>query len=651
MIKIYYNNLQSIFKLSLMFCGLMLIWSCEDDKVDLGPDPIDGAITYRLPEVNSSGVNGYIKFYEKDGAVEALIQLAGTESGTMYPAHIHGNSAIETGDIEVTFTPVDGKTGESVTTLSNLSMEQIQEYDGYINVHKSESDETVIAQTDIGGNVLSGENKTYNLALMTLDSISGTLLMEQRNNGFTKATITLENTLNGGSHPAHIHMNTAAESGGIVVSFNTVNGTTGTSITNIRAFDQAAGGAAVTYAELLKYDGYVNVHLSADQLGIVVSQVDIGQNELNGNSLSYDVDERAVAGISGTITFDERVNEEVLATIKLKGTPADGSHPAHIHQNSFVEGGAIVVSFNPVIGATGMSKTNLTAFDNGDSLSLALLGDYDGYVNVHLSADQLGTIVAQGDMGGNELTGESVVYNLDERAVEGISGTATLAQRKNGNSLLTLDIEGTPPDGLHPAHIHANTAAEGGDIVISLASVDGATGMSMKTIRSFDDGTPVTYEELLDFDGYINVHLSANALGTIVAQGDVGQNALNGDSVVYDLNAISNSGVSGTATFYARNNGFTLVEIMVEGTPALGVHPAHIHFNSAAETGAIAIDLMNVDGTTGISRTNVDAQNNNKTITYEDLLVFDGYINVHLSPIDLATVVSQGNIGSNVTAE
>jgi hypothetical protein len=36
----------------------------------------------------------------------------------------------------------------------------------------------------------------------------------------------------------------------------------------------------------------------------------------------------------------------------------------------------------------------------------------------------------------------------------------------------------------------------------------------------------VEYINALDFDGYINVHLSADKLATLVAQGDIGQNDL-----------------------------------------------------------------------------------------------------------------------------
>ncbi|MGC6285811.1 MAG: hypothetical protein ACON4X_09155 [Polaribacter sp.] len=78
----------------------------------------------------------------------------------------------------------------------------------------------------------------------------------------------------------------------------------------------------------------------------------------------------------------------------------------------------------------------------------------------------------------------------------------------------------------HPAHIHANTAAEGGGILFTFNAVDGDSGMSMSNISDLDETTPIAYEELLDIDAYVNVYLSVNELSTIVAQGDIGSNAM-----------------------------------------------------------------------------------------------------------------------------
>ncbi|MFB0945972.1 MAG: hypothetical protein QMB24_07490 [Spirosomataceae bacterium] len=70
-----------------------------------------------------------------------------------------------------------------------------------------------------------------------------------------------------------------------------------------------------------------------------------------------------------------------------------------------------------------------------------------------------------------------------------------------------------------------NTAAEGGAIAISLNSVNGTTGMSKTNVAKFNNDAAVTFDQLLVYNGYINVHLSASQLGTIVAQGNVGSNA------------------------------------------------------------------------------------------------------------------------------
>lgn len=641
---IHYINpfVRSLFALAF----LLTAWSCDDEiegPVSDLPDT-ENSVSYLLPEFNDSGVNGYIVFSElSGGTIQADIIMAGTQSGNSHPAHIHANSIIEGGDITIPLNPVDGATGRSTTEFSDISFQELLDYDGHVNVHLSESDLTVVARNNIGGNELTGTAVSYNLQERAVEGISGSVTFEQRRNGSIKATISLTGTPDGGSHPAHIHMNSAAEGGPIAISFNPVNGSTGTSVTDIETFDD---GSAVTYTDLLDYDGYVNVHLSADQLSTIVAQGDIGINELSGNSIVYDLDERAVPGISGTITFSERRSGEILSVIALDGTPEDGSHPAHIHRNAAIEGGGIAVTFNPVDGTTGISRTDISAFDDGTPITYESLLNYDGYVNVHLSADQLATIVAQGDIGGNELTGEFTEYPLAERAVEGISGTATLYQRKNGNTLAVIDLENTPDGGMHPAHIHRNTAAEGGGIVVSLQSVDGTTGVSRTNIRQFDDGTEVAYTDLLDYDGYINVHLSNENLGTIVAQGDIGENALTGTSVSYDLVSANDSGVSGTATFFERLSGTTLVVLDMEGTPEGGNHPAHIHFNSVEEGGGIAISLTNVDGDSGISRTSVFETDNNIPIGYADLLDYDGHINVHLSPDDL-TVVANGNIGAN----
>ena len=91
--------------------------------------------------------------------------------------------------------------------------------------------------------------------------------------------------------------------------------------------------------------------------------------------------------------------------------------------------------------------------------------------------------------------------------------------------MITISLIGTTAGGDHPAHIHANSATQGGGIVLDLKNVSGATGKSVTSVNALNNGTAITYDELLTYNGYVNVHLSAAALATLIAQGNIGSNA------------------------------------------------------------------------------------------------------------------------------
>jgi hypothetical protein len=488
------------------------------------------------------------------------------------------------------------------------------------------------------------QSKTYQLFERSNSGVSGTATFTNQTDGSVLVELDVDGTPQDGLHPAHIHMNTAAEGGAIAVSLNEVDGATGFSSTFVSETDD---GTPLDYDALLDFDGYINIHLSAQDLATVVAQGDIGQNELTGVSKSYILEERDVDGINGTVVFEERVNGEAQATITLSGTPDGGMHPAHIHANSAAEGGGILYTFDPVDGTTGVSTSNVAMLDDGSIFGYSDVLDVDGYVNVHLSMDELGIIVAQGDIGQNELTGESKTYTLDERDVDGINGSVIFEERLNGEALATIMLDGTPDGGMHPAHIHMNTAAEGGGILYTFTPVNGTTGMSVSNVAMLDDGTMFGYDDVLGVDGYVNVHLSMDELATIVAQGDIGQNELTGESITYILEERDVPGISGSVTFEERLNGEAQATIMLTGTPDGGMHPAHIHANSASETGPILYTFGAVDGTTGMLRSNVAELDDETPFGYSDVLSVDGYVNVHLSMDQITTIVAQGNIGDN----
>jgi hypothetical protein len=144
------------------------------------------------------------------------------------------------------------------------------------------------------------------------------------------------------------------------------------------------------------------------------------------------------------------------------------------------------------------------------------------------------------------------------------------------------------------------------------------------------------------------------ACGAWMVSCDDGYNDSGGESgapigqiKTYNLTALGGSGVSGTVSFQKISSTSTLVKIQLTGTVLGDSHPAHIHSNNSADGGAIAVDLNHVDGETGMSETTIIQLNDATSITYEDLIRFNGHVNVHKSEAELAVIITQGNIGSN----
>lgn len=228
--------------------------------------------------------------------------------------------------------------------------------------------------------------------------ISGTATFHERVNNETLVVIAVDGDASDSNHPIHIHDNTAAEGGGIAITLTSVMN--GSSKTNVTALDANAGGTAITYAEMIAYDGYINIHNTGTDLS-VITQGDIGQNELTGMSATWVLAGVSDQSISGTVMFEERVNGETLVTISLVNTPA-GEHPTHIHNGNAATSGAIAITLTSVDGDSGSSKTNVTKLDgeSGAAIDYDALKVFDGYINVHSSSD-LSILLAQGNIGSN----------------------------------------------------------------------------------------------------------------------------------------------------------------------------------------------------------------------------------------------------------
>ena len=225
-----------------------------------------------------------------------------------------------------------------------------------------------------------------------------------------------------------------------------------------------------------------------------------------------------VLGITGTATFTETSSTLTTIDIVLSGAPS-GTHPAELCMNSAVEGGAVVLNFNPVNEA-GKSSTAVSAMTYNQLIA------YDGFIKVLKSSSDTGIILAQGDIGGNVITTTNKTYTLDTIGTFGVFGTALFEKRVNGNTLVTISLTGTISGDVYPASINLGSISTigGGPVVKTLSNVNGTTGKSYTNIRKLDSGVIITYDNWLVYAGYINIYQTSVSLSNIICHGNIGSN-------------------------------------------------------------------------------------------------------------------------------
>ena len=240
----------------------------------------------------------------------------------------------------------------------------------------------------------------------------------------------------------------------------------------------------------------------------------------------------------------------------------------------------------------------------------------------------------------DDAPGQNKSYDLAVKDVLGVSGKVTFTEPSNTST--TIDIVLTnAPSGTHPANLHMYSTVEEGVVVQTLNPVD-ATGKSSTVVN-------MTYSELIAYDGCIKVLKSSTEPTVILAQGDIGGNVITTTNKSYVLSTIGVYGVSGTALFEKRENGNTLVTISLIGTIPGESYPATINLGSIAsvDDGTIRKTLSNVNGTTGKSYSNIRTLDSGTAITYENWLVYVGYINIYQTSAITANIISHANIGTN----
>ncbi len=124
-----------------------------------------------------------------------------------------------------------------------------------------------------------------------------------------------------------------------------------------------------------------------------------------------------------------------------------------------------------------------------------------------------------------DFTGNETVYALQSGSVYPVSGTATFKEKKDGSTVIIVNLSGTEGNTQHPVHLHlGNVSSPDADVAALLNSVEGYTGKSETALTMLADGGSITYKQLIALGACLKVHLadSGPERDIILAAGNIG---------------------------------------------------------------------------------------------------------------------------------
>lgn len=126
----------------------------------------------------------------------------------------------------------------------------------------------------------------------------------------------------------------------------------------------------------------------------------------------------------------------------------------------------------------------------------------------------------------SDFTGNEAVYALQQASSFAVSGTVSFKEKKDGSALILVQLEGTDGNVKLPVHLHwGDITTPGAEVVALLNPVNGLNGKSETNLKQLADETLVTYQDLLDFEASIKVHLSdvGPERDIVLAAGNIGK--------------------------------------------------------------------------------------------------------------------------------
>jgi hypothetical protein len=263
---------------------------------------------------------------------------------------------------------------------------------------------------------------TIDLNELNDSGISGTATLTDNGDGTTTVEIQVDGAT--GGHPAHIHEGTCDD----------LNPNPQYPLASVDENGLSETDVEVTLDDLLASPYAINLHESDTNLGVYVACGEIVAADDSANAAADDTGDDAAADDSGTITIDVGElndsgvsgtatltdNGDGTTTVDIQVDGATGDHPAHIH-----EGTCDDLDPNPIYPLTNVDADGVSSTDVDVSLEDLLASPHA--INVHLSADNIATYVACGNI---------------EAAVGGETGDDTSGDDAGGTTETTVPSTG-----------------------------------------------------------------------------------------------------------------------------------------------------------------------------------------------------------------
>lgn len=131
----------------------------------------------------------------------------------------------------------------------------------------------------------------------------------------------------------------------------------------------------------------------------------------------------------------------------------------------------------------------------------------------------------------SEFTGNQTTYALQQSSQYEVSGTVTFKEKKDGSTLVEVELKGTSGNAKYPVHLHlGDLSVQGASIAAQLNPVLGSTGKSQTSLTQLADETKISYQAITKLDASIKIHLSDSGpeKDVILSAGNIGIAAANG---------------------------------------------------------------------------------------------------------------------------